>query len=147
MRRTVMPGIVSLALASMLAFGCQKKAETPPPAATTPPPVPFRVTGIELGKSVTADKRVAAPTTTFGTRDTIYAVIASEGAAKSVTIEARWTYRDTVLVASDSQMVAPTGPAWTEFHILKPTRWPAGAYAIEVSTDGAAAQRKTFEVK
>jgi len=147
MRRTVMPGIVSLALASLLAFGCQKKAETPPPAATTPPPAPFRVTGVELGKSLTADKRIAAPMTTFGSKDTIYAVIASEGAAKSVTIRARWTYRDTILVASDSQMVAPTGPAWTEFHILKPTRWPTGAYAIEVTTDGQAAERKSFEVK
>ena len=147
MRRTVMPGIVSLALVSALAFGCQNKAETPPPADTTPPPAPFRVTGIELGKSLTADKRVAAPMTTFGTKDTIYAVIASEGAAKSVTIEARWTYQDTILVAADSQMVAPTGPAWTEFHILKPTRWPAGAYAIDVTTGGESAGRKTFVVK
>ena len=147
MRRTVMPGIVSLALASALAFGCQKKAETPPPAETTPAPAPFRVTGVELGKSLTAEKRIAAPTTTFGAKDTIYAVVASEGAAKSVTLKARWTYRDTILVASDSQMVAPTGPAWTEFHILKPTRWPAGGYAIEVSTEGQAAERKTFEVK
>jgi hypothetical protein len=147
MRRIVMPGIVSLALASALAFGCQKKAETPPPAATTPQPAPFRVTGVELGKSLTADKRVAAPTTTFGTKDTIYAVVATEGAAKSVTMLARWTFRDTVLVASDSQMVAPTGPAWTEFHILKPTRWPAGPYAVEVFADGQSAQRKTFEVR
>jgi hypothetical protein len=147
MRRTVMPGIVSLALASALAFGCQKKAETPPPAATTPAPEPFRVTGIELGKTLTADRRIAAPTTTFGQKDTIYAVIASEGAAKSVTIEARWTYQDTILVAADSQMVAPTGPAWTEFHILKPTRWPAGAYAIDVSTGGVSSGRKTFTVK
>ena len=147
MRRTAMPGIVSLALASALAFGCQKKAETPPPADTTPAPAPFRVTGIELGKSLTADKRIAAPMTTFGTKDTIYAVIASEGAAKSVTIQARWTYQDTILVAADSQMVAPTGPAWTEFHILKPTRWPVGAYAIDVTSDGASAGRKTFEVK
>jgi len=147
MRRTVMPGIVSLALASALAFGCQKKAETPPPADTTPAPAPFRVTGVELGRSLTAEKRVAASTTTFGAKDTIYAVVASEGAAKSVTIKARWTYRDTILVASDSQMVAPTGPAWTEFHILKPTRWPTGAYAIEVTTDGQAAERKSFNVK
>jgi len=147
MRRSVLPGLVTLALAGALAFGCQKKAETPPPAATTPAPAPFKVTGIELGKTLTADKRIAAPTTTFGTRDTIYAVIASEGAAKSVTIKARWTYEDTILVAADSQMVAPTGPAWTEFHILKPTRWPIGPYAVEVTSDGTAAGRKAFEVK
>ena len=147
MRRSVMPGLVSLVLVLAVTFGCQKKAETPPPAATTPAPAPFRVTGIELGKSLTADKRIAAPTETFGTRDTIYAVIASEGAAKSVTIEARWTFQDTILVAADSQMVAPTGPAWTEFHIMKPTRWPVGAYAVEVSTGGTQAGRKTFQVK
>ena len=146
MRRSVMPGLVSLALAAAVTFGCQKKAETPPPA-TTPAPAPFRVTGIELGKSLTADKRVAAPTETFGTKDTIYAVIASEGAAKSVTIEARWTFQDTILVAADSQMVAPTGPAWTEFHILKPTRWPVGTYAVEVNAGGTPSGRKTFQVK
>ena len=148
MRRSVLPGLVSLALAATVVFGCQKKAETPPPAATTTPaPEPFRVTGIELGKTLTADKKVAAPMTTFGTRDTIYAVIASEGAAKSVTLKARWTYQDTILVAADSQVVAPTGPAWTEFHILKPTRWPAGSYAVEVTSDGVDAGRKTFAVK
>ena len=148
MRRSVVPGLVTLALAAAVSFGCQKKTETPPPAATTTPaPAPFRVTGIELGKSLTADKRIAAPTATFGTKDTIYAVIASEGAAKSVTIGARWTFQDTILVAADSQMVAPTGPAWTEFHILKPTRWPVGAYAIEVSAAGTPSGRKTFEVK
>ena len=147
MRRSAMPGLVSLALAIAVTYGCQKKAETPPPAATTPAPAPFRVTGIELGKNLTADKRIAAPTETFGTRDTIYAVIASEGAAKSVTIEARWTFQDTILVAADSQMVAPTGPAWTEFHIMKPTRWPVGAYAVEVSAGGVQSGRKTFQVK
>jgi hypothetical protein len=147
MRRTVMPGLVSLALAGALAFGCQKKAETPPPAATTPAPAPFKVTGIELGKALTADRKIAAPMTSFGTRDTIYAVIASEGAARSVTLKARWTYEDTILVAADSQVVAPTGPAWTEFHILKPTRWPVGPYAVEVTSDGVDAGRKTFAVK
>jgi hypothetical protein len=147
MRRSVMPGLVSLALAATVTFGCQKKAETPAPVATTPAPAPFHVTGIELGKSLTADTRIATPASTFGTRDTIYAVIASEGAAKSVTIEARWTFQDTILVAADSQMVAPTGPAWTEFHILKPTKWPVGSYAVEVSSGGTAAGRQTFSVK
>lgn len=146
MRRTVVAGFAILALAGSLAAGCQKKAETPPPV-TTPAPAPFKVTGIELGKSLTADKRVAAPTESFGTRDTIYAVIASEGAAKSATVKARWTYQDTTLVAEDTQQLAPTGPAWTEFHIMKPTRWPVGNYAIEVTVDGADAGRKTFSIK
>lgn len=147
MRRTVLFGLAMLALAGSLVAGCQKKTETPPPAATTPAPATFKVTGIELGRSLTADKRIAAPTTTFGTRDTIYAVIASEGAATSATVKTRWTFQDTTLVAEDSQQLAPTGPASTEFHIVKPTRWPVGDYAIEVTVDGADAGRKTFQIK
>jgi hypothetical protein len=146
MRRTAVAGLAILALAGSLVAGCQKKAETPPPV-TTPAPAPFKVTGIELGKSLTADKRIATPTESFGTRDTIYAVIASEGAAKSATVKARWTFQDTTLVAEDTQQLAPTGPAWTEFHIMKPTRWPVGNYAIEVTVDGADSGRKTFSIK
>jgi hypothetical protein len=147
MHRKVFSGLVLAAL--LIVVGCQKKAETPPPspAATTPAPAPFKVTGVELGKSLTADKRIAAPTTTFGTRDTIYAVIASEGVSKSTKVATRWTFQDTSVVAEDSQDLAPTGPAWTEFHITKPTRWPKGKYAVEVTVDSVAAGRKEFEIK
>ena len=67
MRRTVRSSITTLAcaLAIALASGCQKKAETPPPPAEAPKPVVFHVTGIELGKSLTADKRIASPAGTF----------------------------------------------------------------------------------
>jgi hypothetical protein len=147
MRRTVLSGLAILALSGSLVAGCQKKAETPPPAATTPAPAPFRVTGIELGKGLTEEKRIATQTTTFGTRDTIYAVIASEGASASTKLMATWTYDGTNLVAADSQQIAPTGPAWTEFHIMKPTRWPAGNYAVQVTVDGADAGRREFTVK
>jgi hypothetical protein len=150
MRRHVSAGLSSLVLASLLlAVGCQKKAETPPPppAATTPPPATFKVTGIELGKSLTPDRKIAAPTTTFGPRDTIFAVIASEGTSKSTKVGTRWTFQDTSLVAEDSQDLGPTGPAWTEFHITKPTRWLKGKYAVEVTVDSVAAGRKEFEIK
>ena len=149
MRRHVSAGLSSLAFASLLlTVGCQKKAETPPPpAATTPAPPTFKVTGIELGKALSADKKIAAPMTTFGTRDTIFAVIASEGASKSTKVATRWTFQDTLVVAQDSQDLAPTGPAWTEFHITKPTRWPKGRYAVEVTVDSVAAGRKEFEIK
>ena len=149
MRRPISAGLWGLAIAgSLIVVGCQQKREPPPPAATTTPaPPPFKVTGIELGKALTAEKKIAAPLTAFGTRDTIYAVIASEGVSKSTKVAARWTFQDTSLVAEDAQDLAPTGPAWTEFHILKPTRWPKGKYAVEVSVDGAPAGRKEFQIQ
>jgi hypothetical protein len=44
-------------------------------------------------------------------------------------------------------VIAPTGPATTEFHISKPSGWPAGKYKVEISADGAPAGSKEFEVK
>ena len=62
------------------AASCKKKEPPPPPetsAAPAPAPAPpaFAVQGIELGKSVDAVKKVAAPMTTFGRKDTIYASV------------------------------------------------------------------------
>jgi hypothetical protein len=135
-------------LLAIVLAGCQKKAEAPPPAASTPPPAPtFKVTGLDVGKALTTDHRIANPMTTFGARDTIYVVVASEGTSKGTMLRVRWTYQDSILVSADSQMVAPTGPAYSEFHVLKPTHWPKGNYAVAVMADTAYAGTKTFLVK
>lgn len=131
---------------------CKKKdAPAPPADAATPAPAPappeFAVQGIELGKGVGADKRVTAAATTFGRRDTIYASVATEGAAPSKTIAAKWTFQGGQVVKEQSETIAPTGPAATEFHIAKKTAWPAGKYTVEVSVDGAPAGNKDFEIK
>jgi hypothetical protein len=130
---------------------CKKKeAPAPPAEAATPEPAPapaFAVQSIDVGKGIGADKRVTAPTATFGRRDTIYASVATEGAAPSKTIAAKWTYQDGQVVKEQSEAIAPTGPAATEFHISKPKPWPVGKYKVEISVDGAAAGSKDFEIK
>jgi hypothetical protein len=136
----------------LLATACKKSAPPPPPeesAAPAPAPAetPFAVKGIEVGKQVGADKRVTNPTTTFGPRDTIYVSVSTEGAAPSKTLAAKWTFGTGKLVKADSQSIAPTGPASTEFHIAKPSGWPAGKYKVEIMVDGNSAGTKEFEVK
>jgi hypothetical protein len=129
---------------------CKKKEPPPPPAeSTAPAPAPpaFAVQGIELGKSIDADKKVAAPATTFSRKDTIYASVTTEGAAPSKTLAAKWTFQDGQTVKEQSQSIAPTGPAATEFHISKKGLWPAGKYKVEVSVDGSPAGSKDFEIK
>jgi hypothetical protein len=131
---------------------CKKKeAPAPPPEAAAPAPAPapppFAVQGIELGKSIDAGKKVTAPATTFGRRDTIYASVATEGAAPSKTIAAKWTFQDGQTIKDESQSIAPTVPAATEFHISKKSPWPVGKYKVEVSVDGASAGSKDFEIK
>jgi len=141
-----------LGLAVIGTASCKKKEAPPPPAeSAAPAPAPaapaFAVQGIELGKSIDADKKVATPTNTFGRKDTIYASVTTEGAAPSKTISAKWTFQDGQTVKEQSQSIAPTGPAATEFHISKKGLWPAGKYKVEVSVDGASAGSKDFEIK
>jgi hypothetical protein len=132
--------------------GCKKAAPPPaaaPPAAeaTPPAPAPFAVQGIETGKAIGADKKIASPSATFGPRDTIYVSVSTDGAAPQKTISAKWTFQTGQTVKTDSQTIAPTGPAATEFHISKKTPWPVGKYKVEISVDGSTAGTKEFEIK
>jgi hypothetical protein len=123
-------------------------AAAPAPAAVAPAAAPFAVTGIELGRAIDADKKVASATTKFAPNDTIYAVVASTGKSDAVTIKARWTYgADGQLVTEQSENVAPTGPASTEFHIVRPSGWPTGSYEVAITVDGKPAGSSTFTVE
>lgn len=128
---------------------CKKKeAPAPPAEAAAPAPAPaFAVQSVDVGKAINADKRVTAPTMTFGRRDTIYVSVVTEGAAPSKAIAAKWSYQDGQTVKEQSEAIAPTGPAATEFHISKPKPWPVGKYKVEITVDGAPAGSKDFEVK
>ncbi len=142
---------LAYAMAAIAVAGCKKETPTPQneTAAATPAPAPaeFSVSGIEVGKQIGADKRVTTPATTFGPKDTIYASVATEGAAPSKTVAAKWTFQDGQVVKENTETIAPTGPAATEFHIAKPSGWPVGKYKVEISVDGSPAGSKDFEVK
>ena len=133
---------------------CAKKEPPPPPPTpipaptAVPTPVPFKVTSVDLGKSVGDDKKIKDAATTFAPKDTIYAAISSEGAAAKATLKAHWTFgAKNQVVSEETRDIAPTGPAVTEFHIAKPSGWPVGKYKLEVSAGGAPVSTKDFEVK
>ena len=138
----------------ILLTACGKKEEQPAPApepAPAPAAVPagISVGSISLGKAVGPDKKVSAPVETFAKGDTIYASVETTGAG-TATLKAKWTYRkgDQTTVVSDEpgQPITPTGPATTEFHISKPTGWPAGQYQVEVFLDDKSVGVKPFTV-
>jgi len=152
MRASLKRPVVVLVLAAVAggAGACKKKTPEPgntgvvPPAA--PASAPMAVTSVNLGKSLGPDKRVTSETTTFGTRDTIYASVATSGNAGG-TLAARWTFQDGQVVDETTQTVGATGPAVTEFHVTKPSGWPTGNYKVEVMLNGSAAQSKEFRVQ
>lgn len=148
--------LAALATGLVLTGACGKKAPPPPaeqPAATPapPPPPPLAVAGIDLGKAIDASNKVAAPMTTFGVRDTIYASVSTTGAGTNATLQAKWTFVKAaggeVAVNESSLTISPTGPVATEFHITKASAWPKGKYKVEVSLNGTSAGVKEFEVK
>jgi hypothetical protein len=140
---------LALGLAAVTLAGCKKQSSTPQTdtGAAAPASQEFSVSGVEVGKQLGPDKRITSPTTTFGPKDTIYVSVATEGAAPSKTISAKWTFQDGQVIKESTETVAPTGPAATEFHIAKATGWPVGKYKVEISVDGSAAGNKGFEVK
>ena len=132
----------------VLGTACKKEAPPPPPAAeVTPPPAPPKaaVTKIELGSSVGADKRVLAPRSSFGVKDSIIASVYTENTAPDAVLTAKWTFQTGQTVDSSSQAVTAT-PAVTEFHIVKKSAWPVGRYKVEIALNGTPAGSQEFEV-
>jgi hypothetical protein len=145
-------------LVMTLMLAACSRSETPeappatPPVQAAPPPGPSatpsaaRVASVALGSALDPSKRIAEPKSAFASTDTIYASVETQGWTAPVTLTARWTYEDGQVVNETVQTAAP-GPTTTEFHIAKPSGWPAGVYQLEILADGASASVQRFEVR
>jgi hypothetical protein len=142
--------VAALALA-IGGAACKKAA---PPAPPAPPPVdPARVpaaevkiTEVQLGSALGADKRVAEAKTAFATKDTIFASVATEGTGNTE-VAAKWTFQDGQVVNETKKNLVLGGKEVTEFSIQKPDGWPAGTYKVEISLNGKPADSKSFTVQ
>ena len=137
--------ILALTLAAVLSAACTKKSENPGTTGTSG--VGVRVSQIDMGRSLNADKTISDTSNSFKANDTIYASIATVGTAPTAALKARWTFQDGQVVNESTQTIAPTGDARTEFHISKPDGWPAGRYKLEVFLNDSSAATKDFEVQ
>jgi hypothetical protein len=152
----------ALLLLLLPAAGCKKNPPPAPAADATPPPAaapapapaaaaaaPIKVVAVKLGNAVGADKTVATEMDTFAKTDTIYAAVGTTGTGTGK-LTAKWSFvarsGAEKPVSEDSQSIAPTADATTEFHIAKPDGWPAGDYKIEVLLDGTSVATKPFRV-
>lgn len=130
--------VVSL-LSAVALFSCSASK----PAVQTG----VKVTDIDVGRGLTADKAIAEKTDSFRPADTFYVSIKTDGSGPSATLTARWTYQDGQVVDESRQDIAPSGrAAVTEFHLSKPDGWPAGGYKVEVLLNGTSAGTKDFKV-
>lgn len=157
--------ILMATFASVFALSACGKKEAPPsaeapPVAVTPAPAPAApvappvaapetaVASLQLGNSLGADGMVAAQSSSFTPKDTIYAVVNTHTSGSMTSkITAKWTFQDGQVVNSTDQNITTNGDAHTSFHISKPSGFPAGKYAVEISVDGKVANTTSFEVK
>ena len=144
-RRTLLP---FLALAVTLA--CSKASAPPSPSPYALPPTtaatPVKVTDVDVGRALDADKKISDKTDTFKPTDTIYVSVATEGSSSRAVLVAHWTFKDGQVIKDEDRSIAPKAKTSTEFHIVKPSGWPVGDYKVEVMLDGAPAGSKSFKV-
>jgi hypothetical protein len=127
--------------------GCKKRSDSAGAGGTMAPAAELKISEVQLGRRLSADKRVADATDNFSPRDTIYAVVVTEGSSPSATVTARWTYEDGgQVIKEDSRSIAPGGTEATEFHISKPSGWPKGKYKVTLTLAGST-ESKDFTVK
>jgi hypothetical protein len=142
--------ILAALLAAGLGAACSRPAASPAasPAPNAPPgaQTSVRVTDVDLGVAVGADKRVTDRASSFSPSETIYVSVRTEGAAPSATLKALWTFQDGQIVRDSSQTIAPTGTTVTEFHVSNPTGWPKGSYKVEVFLNGSSVETESFKV-
>ena len=146
------PGLLPL----LMLAGAACKSEPPPPPpttaapATTTLPAAPSVGGVTLGNAVGMDKRVSAPSETFGAQDTIFASVDTAGKGP-VKLRALWSFvkgDKTAKVDETTIEFESTGPATNEFHISKPSGWPKGDYKVEIFLNDSPtpAATRTFQV-
>jgi hypothetical protein len=140
--------VLSLALLAIGACGRKKEQPTTETSGgAIAPGSAVQVADVTLGRSVDAGSKVMNATDTFSMRDTIFASVHTTGASPNAILVARWVYQDGQVVNETSENISPTGDAYTEFHVSKPSGWPAGKYTVKVLVNGQEVQSKDFTVK
>jgi hypothetical protein len=105
----------------------------------------LRVTTIQLGRSLNADKTVAGHTTRFAPSDTVYVSIHTAGVG-SGRIGVRWMYGDRLL-GEPSEQVSYRDVAATEFRLQSAVGFPPGDYTVEAFLDGESVGLRSFRVE
>jgi hypothetical protein len=103
------------------------------------------VTTIQIGRSLNSDNSVAAHTTRFTPKETMYAAVIT-GARGAGTLTAKWMFGGRV-VSEASKDVSYNDRAATEFHFSAADGFPAGDYSVEILLDGVPVGTRTMRVE
>jgi len=134
----------ALALAVISCTAKQPETQT---ATTTTTTSTVHVNRIDLGRSLSSDRRVVVTDAAFAPTDTVYASVALEGPVPASQVTARWTSMDGQTVAETSQTVtASEGEGVTQFQFAPPTDLAPGTYKLDILQDGQVVSTREFTV-
>jgi hypothetical protein len=159
------------ALITVLAFaGCKKQEqaipsetvtasepvqeELPPPPTSMPeataPTAPATISNVELGTTVDADQRIAAPTTVFRPNETIIAAVSFKTSDASANVlgkvDVKWLSADKAVLKQESRDVELAGKTVATFRLEQPGGFAPGIYEVDVTLDGQDPVVREFEI-
>jgi hypothetical protein len=114
--------------------------------ACSQPAEPTKITKLDIGATINPDKSISSMSETFSPSSTVYASLKTEGTTPA-TLTAKWVAADGQVLAEQSQSIAPTGPAYFEFHLSPPGGWPKGRHKATFAIDGTGVRTREFEVR
>jgi hypothetical protein len=148
---------LAAALVALAVVACERRPErgrdetigATPPATLPAPGMAIRVTDVDVGAQLGPDKRIIEDDDDeeYAATDTIYVSIETEGSAESAMLGARWMFEDGQAVEEANQMITTTGPAVHEFHVFKPSGWPAGKYKVHIMLNGQEVDSEEFKIR
>jgi hypothetical protein len=147
-RPDMSPTKVLLALLLPLAAAsCMSKEPRTQTTTTTETSSTVHVNGVNLGRTLTSDRRVITTDGTFSTTDTIYGAVDLAGPAPASQVTARWIGSDGAVVAETTQPVqASDAESVTQFQFAPPAGLAPGTYTMDIVVDGQVVSTKQFTV-
>ena len=143
--RRMLPMFAILAL--VLASCTRQTPETTTETSTTETHT-VQVSRVDLGNSLTSDRRVITTTTTsFAPKDTVYASVVLAAPTPASQLTARWTAPDGAVVSETTQTVsASPEEGVAQFQVATPDGLPPGTYKLEILVDGQVVSTRDFTI-
>jgi len=108
-------------------------------------PTELRVSNVMIGRRIGTGNRMVEPTFEFGSQDTVYISVATEGSAGPGVLTAAWRSQTGEIIQQSTDTVKPGEN--TAFQLFRPKGLRPGTYKVVLFLGGDSADAKVFVVK
>ena len=137
----------SATLLALAATSCSSKDPQTQTTTTTTETNTVHVKGIDLGSTLSSDRRVVTTDRPFTPRDTVYAAVDLDAPIPAAEVTARWVAGDGTVVGETTQPVTASGAEGvTQFQFAPPANLAPGSYTMEIVVGGQVVSTKAFTV-